>query len=92
MSLTDQAFSWGVGQLRLRLDVLSGLADPNKNLENLETLVDSVLGLFWNDRHLNGTARDIDVDSVTIGEFSERPEHISASLVMVFTFDFQRRV
>ena len=86
----DQAYSWGVAQLRLRLEILSGLADPIKNLSQLEELADGLLDLFWNNRQLNGIVRDTDIDEITIGEVEDRPEHISATLVLRFTLEFQR--
>ncbi len=86
----DQTFLWGVAQLRVRLEAISGIADPEKNLDELETLADSLLGLFWNNRQLNCKARDTKVEDVTIGQVEEKPEHISATLVLVFDIEFHR--
>ncbi len=90
VSPIEQTFTWGLAQLRVHLDVLSGLADPAENLEQLERLSDALLDLFWNDRQLNGTVRDTNIERVSIGEIEERPEHISATLVLVISLEFQR--
>ena len=90
ISPVEEAYTWGIAELRVRMDVLSGYPDPTQNLRHLEAVSDSLLSLFWNDRQMGGTVRDTKIGEVTIGEVEERPEHISASLVLMFTIDFQR--
>lgn len=92
ITLVEEAYTWGVAELRVRLDVLSAYPDPSQNLEELERIADRLLDLFWNDRQLGGEARDTRVGEVVIGEVEERPEHISASLALTFTFEFERPV
>ena len=88
----EQTYGWGVARMRIRFDVLSGFADPGSNLEHLEDLADALLDLFWNNRQLNGTVRDSTVEEVSIGEVEERPEYISAKLVLQFDVEFQRPI
>ena len=90
VSAVEQTYSWGVAQLRIRMNVLSEVPDPAQNLEQLEGLSDALLDLFWNDRKLGGTVRDTIIDEITIGGVEERPEHISATLVLTFNVEFQR--